>query len=72
MKFFVCVLVSAIILGCGAFVFLANAMGDCFPHMPDFQACMADKRRDALIIVLATIGLWGGALAYMLRKRPTD
>ena len=72
MKFFLCVLISAIILGCGAFVFLANAMGECFPHMPDFQACMADKRRDALIIVLTTIAVWVGSSAYMLRKRPND
>jgi hypothetical protein len=71
-KFFLCVLVSAIISGCGGFLFLANAMGECFPHMPDFQACMVDKRRDALFIVLTSIAVWVGLLAYMLRKRPTD
>jgi len=68
---FIGILVTLIVLGCGAFAFVSNAMSECYAETPGFEDCLSDKRRDAIIILVATVAMWIGSLFYLFRKGPT-
>ena len=64
--------VTVIVWLLGFMASIMNAMMECFPHMPDFQQCLSDKRRDALIIIIVTIIVWAGLSFLIFRKKRTS
>ena len=66
MKWIQASIATIVILGIGLFLSAANAMSECFP---DPAACIADKRRDAIIIILVTLAVWVATQWTIFRKR---
>lgn len=70
MKWLKFAFVTVAVWGVGILVFGINAMSECLPPFAaGFDECMSDKRRDSIIIVIATFGFWLWSVFLIFRKR---
>ena len=63
---------TLVIFGLGILLSGVNAMSECFPEFPDFEQCLSDKRRDALVISFVTVALWIGCAFLIFRKKKPE
>lgn len=69
MRWLLLALATIAIWSLGLLAFMLNALSECFPQFDDMNACTANKHRDALLIVIATTGLWLASAFLIIGNR---